>query len=624
MKQPTPSSRVIRVGTFELEPRTGELTRDGLKAQLSVQPLQVLLALLERPGELVTREELVRRLWPEGTFVDFDHSLNKAVNKLREVLGDAAENPTYIETLPRRGYRYIGPVTKEVQAETVFLAPSATDDRATLRAEDRPPPKTRKFLYAVITIGLVGCMALAIMNVGGLRDWAMRRLGLPRAHVDSIAVLPLENLSKDPDQVFFADGMTDALITELAKAGATRVISRTSVMRYKTTQKDVRRIGSELNVDAVVEGTILRSGNRVRITVQLIQVSTDMHLWAQSFERDVSEVLQLQQEMATNIAHQIGSVVQTPEHPRTVNPEAYGAYLKGRYYFLQYTGDGWQKAIDYFNQAIQADPNFAPAYAGLAQSYLVAAGWNAYPPDEAHRKGKEAAHKALELDDQLASAHLAVAFVYAQEFDRVNAEKEYKRGLELNPSDSLAWQQHGNQILSEGRFDEAISEQERARRLDPLSAVINANLARAFYYARRYDNAIAQAQETLKLEPNYPIAFMWLERAYRQKGMLNEAYASRLAASKPEEVPIIRQAYRTSGYRGVLLAEAEAYKRIGALSEAARVYAQAQEKDSALTLLEECYQRRWPGPERLKVDPDFDPLRDEPRFQALMRQMGFD
>jgi tetratricopeptide (TPR) repeat protein len=378
-----------------------------------------------------------------------------------------------------------------------------------------------------------------------------------------------------------------------------------------------------LNVDAIVEGTILRSGNKVRITAQLIQVSTDMHLWAQSFERDVSEVLQLQEEVATNIARQIGRVVNTPEQTRTVNPEAYGAYLKGRFYFLQYTADGWQKAIEHFNQAIQDDPNFAPAYAGLAESYLVAAGWNAYPPDEAHRKGKEAAFKALALDNQLASAHLAVAVVYAQDYDRVNAEKEYRRGLELNPNDSLAWQQHGNEILSQGRFEEAIGEQERARRLDPFSPVINANLARAFYYARRYDDAIVQAQETLKLEPNYPMAYMWLERSYRHKGMLDKSVAARLSASKPEEAQNIRQIFRTSGYRGVLLAEAETYKRIGALSEAARVYAQAGEKDTALTLLEECYKRHWPGPERMKIDPDWDPLRAEPRFQELLRQMGF-
>jgi tetratricopeptide (TPR) repeat protein len=298
--------------------------------------------------------------------------------------------------------------------------------------------------------------------------------------------------------------------------------------------------------------------------------------------------------------------------------------LKGRFYFLQYTGEGWLKAIDYFNQAIAADPNFAPAYAGLAESYLVARGWNAFPPDEALRKGKAAAQKALQLDATLASSHLAMGAVHAQEWDHVNAETEFSRGLELNPNDSLAWQQHGNHLLSHGRFQEAIAEQERARTLDPFSPVINANLARAFYYSRRYDDAIAQAQETLKIEPKYPIALMYLERAYRHKGMFDEAVAARLEASKPEEAQAIAQAYKSSGYRGVLLVEVEAYKkRTGALVEIARAYAQAGNQQQALAALEECYRRHWAGLERLKVDPDFDPLRADQRYQTLLRQVGF-
>ena len=273
---------------------------------------------------------------------------------------------------------------------------------------------------------------------------------------------------------------------------------------------------------------------------------------------------------------------------------------------------------------MQADPNFAPAYSGLAQSYLVAANWNTFPQDQALRNGKEAALKALRLDDSLASSHLAMGVVYDQEYDRKKAEMEFARGLDLNPNDSLAWQQHGNHILSDGKFDQSIAEQERALRLDPFSSVINANLARAFYYARQYDQAILQAEKTLKLEPDYPIALMWLERSHRHKGSLNQAYVAQLAACKPENRGRFEHAYRTGGYRAVLLLEAEEYKRTRSLVEAARHYAQAGEKELALAALEETLANHWPGLDRLKVDPDFDPLRSEERFNRLLPLVGFE
>ncbi len=654
MEKPTPSATLIRVGTFELNTRTGELSGEGRKVQLTVQPLKVLLALLERPGELVTREEIVRRVWPADTFVDFDHSLNKAVNKLRDALGDSAEEPRYIETLPRRGYRVIAPVCPPQESGIAVVPPPVLELRpdgkpnsaedlplsSSLRltvaepyvaepsiagsSQDRQSAK-RKIRYFAVALGILVCAALLIFgNQGRLREAFLAPFKPAQSQIASLAVLPLENLSGDPEQSYFADGMTDALITEVAKVGATHVISRTSVMRYKGARKSVQQVGRELHVDAVVEGTIMRSGNRVRITAQLIQVSTDMHLWADTFERDMSEVLTLQQEVAANIARRIGAVVKPVESPRTVNPEAYGAYLKGRFYFLQYTADGWQKAIENFNLAVQADPNFAPAYSGLAQSYLVAAGWNTFPPDQALRKGKEAARKALDLDDSLASSHLAMGVVYDQEYDRKNAEKEFSRGLELNPNDSLTWQQHGNHLLSDGRFSEAIAEQERALRLDPLSPVINANLARAFYYARQYDQAILQAQQTLKLEPNYPIALLWLERADRHKGMFDEAFAAQLAACRPENRAAFERAYRSSGYPAILVLEAEEFKKTRSLVEAARHYAQASEKEQAFAYLEETARHGWPGLDRLKVDPDFDPLRTDPRYLPLLRRAGFD
>jgi TolB-like protein/DNA-binding winged helix-turn-helix (wHTH) protein/tetratricopeptide (TPR) repeat protein len=635
MEKQTFSSRFIEIGSLRLDPRTGELSGNGKSSQLSVQPLQALLILLERPGELITRDELVRRVWSGGTFVDYDHSLNKVVDKLRDALGDSAEQPTYIETLPRRGYRMIASV----------VVPDNSDDSANssippalIGSGQESPPKAdaladqpvksdrkwgRRALVAASAFLLLAS-AIVGLNTENIRRWVLQARRPAKAEFTSLAVLPLENLSGNAEQAYFADGMTDALITEIAKIQPARVISRTSVMRFKGTRKPVQQIGRELNVDAIVEGTVLQSDQRVRITAQLILVSSDMHIWADSFEGNTSEILSVQQEVASNIARKIGTVVRTVERPDTVNPEAYGEYLKGRYHFLQYTADDWQQAIEHFTRAIEADPNFAPAHAGLAQSYLVAAGWNTFPPDEALRQGEAAARKALALDGSLASSHLAMAVALDRLYDRKNAEKEFARGLELNPNDSLAWQQHGNHLLSDGRFAEAIAEQKHAIQLDPLSHMMKANLARAFYYAREYDEAIAQAQSALKLEPNYTSAFRWIEPSYRHKGMLEEAYRAQLAACSPEDRPQIEAAHRHSGYKGALLFEARRFYQTESLVESSRDYAQADDPLNALALLEETAKRGWPGLERLKVDPDFDPLRADPRFARLTKQAGFE
>jgi tetratricopeptide (TPR) repeat protein len=293
--------------------------------------------------------------------------------------------------------------------------------------------------------------------------------------------------------------MTDALITGLAKVGSTRITSRTSVMRYKGTKKSVRDIGRELNVDALVEGTVTRSGRRVRITAQLIQVSTDMHLWAETYERDLSEVLELQREVATDIASRINALVKPLDQARTVSPEAYGLYLKARYFFYQYTSEGWQQAIGHFNRAIERDPGCAPAYSGLSDAYLVAGAYGAIPTQEALTYGKAAAVKALELDDTLASAHYALATAYAwYDWNWTNAEREFRRGLELDPNDALGRNWYGGYLSLLGRHEEAIDQHEMARGLDPLSLIVNANLARALYWARRYDEAIAQARKTIR------------------------------------------------------------------------------------------------------------------------------
>jgi TolB-like protein/DNA-binding winged helix-turn-helix (wHTH) protein len=603
--------RIFRFGAFAVDVRTGELTSAGRRTPLREQPLQLLLALLERPGELITRDELTRRLWPADTFVDFDRGLNKAMNHLRDALSDSAEHPQFIETLPRKGYRFIAPVTQDPQ--DVEQA-----------ADGAPPTPSRTRVWLAVAAGVVAAIGIAIAaDVRGPRSWMASRRAAP--HITSLAVIPLENLSDDPEQDYFADGMTDALITDLAKTGSLRITSRTSVMRYKGTKRTIKDVGRELDVDAVVEGTVTRSGSRVRITAQLIQVSTDMHLWAETYERDVSEIFELQRSVAMDIARRVNVVVRPLDRARMVQPEAYGLYLKGRYAFYQYTSQGWQRAIEHFNRAIERDPTFAAAYAGLADTYLVAGAYDAIPADEALTRGKAAAARALELDEGLARAHYALATAYTwYDWDWGNAEREFRRALELNPNDALGRNWHGGYLSLRRRHDEAIGEHERARDLDPLSSIVNANLTRALYWARRYDEAIAQARRTREMDPRFSVALFWLEGSLRHQGLFHEAVELRQLVSTPEQAQIIARTFERGGFNALLREGGERFRKSGAPVIAARCYAQIGEKEEALALLEACALRRCSSLVNVIVEPDFDVLRAEARFQQLVRKVDPD
>ena len=611
MGSPYPDSTFFRYrfGAFELNSQTGELASDGQKLQLRDQPLKLLLAMLEQPGELVLREALARRLWPEGTFVDFDRGLNKAVLHLREALGDSAEHPQFIETLPRKGYRFIAPVSQD-----------PPEVPATPIPEKDAGPRFR--LWMSVSFAALAVTIVMLGRVGAARNWISNRSHLT-TQISALAVIPLENLSGDPDEEYFADGMTDELITDLAKTSSVRITSRTSVMQYKGTRKNVHDIGRELNVDVVVEGTVTRTGDRVRITAQLIQVATDMHLWAESYDRNVSEILNLQSEVGTDIARRISSMVKPLAQGRRVNPQAYGFYLKGMYSFYRYTSEAWLQAIEYFNHATALDPEFAPAYAGLADVYLVAGAYGSIPTQEALARGKAVAVKALQLDYKLASAHYALATALAwYDWDWTSAEKEFQRGLTLNPNDALGRNWYGAYLSIRGRHEKALDENERARELDPFSVIINANLVRSLYWGRRYDEAISQAKKTVQLDPKFGLALFWLEGSLRHKGMFTEAVALRQAVTTPENVQLIAHKYQTLGFPALLRENGERFKKDGALVEAARCFAQIGEKEQALSLLEDCYERRCSSMVTLKAEPDFDVLRSEARYQDLERRLG--
>ena len=529
-------------------------------------------------------------------------------NHLREALGDSAEQPRFIETLPRKGYRFIAPVTstgEDVETASLPVTPLESSRRRWLR----------------LPVVLIAGIGIAIGAGIGVRNWVASRSSPPR--IAALAVLPLENLSGDAEQQYFADGLTDALITDLAKMGSTRITSRTSVMQYRGTRKSIKEIGRELNVDAVVEGTVMYAGNRVRVTAQLIQVSTDMHLWADTYEREVSSILDLQRSLATNIARRINVFVKPLDRPRVVKPEAYGLYLKGRYAFYKYTSAGWREAIEHFNSAIEKDPEFAPAYSGLSETYLVAGAYFAIPTEEALTRGRVAAAKALQLDDTLASAHYAMATAHTwDDWAWASAEREFQRGLELNPNDSLGRSWNGGYLSVLGRHDEAIAEHERARELDPLSVVANVTLTRALYRARRYDDAIAQARRTLELDPGFGLALFWLEGSLRHKGLFKEAVELRQSVAAPEDAQTIAQTFHRDGIQAVLRQSGETFRKNGLLVTAARCFAQSGDRQDAIAQLETCAQRRRSDFVSLNVEPDFDELRTDPRFQKLVRQIG--
>jgi TolB-like protein/Flp pilus assembly protein TadD len=465
-----------------------------------------------------------------------------------------------------------------------------------------------------------------------------RNIFFPGHHeaIDSIAVLPLANLSGDPEQEYFADGMTEALIANLGKIGALRVISRQSVMRYKGSDKPLPEIARELNVDAVVEGTVVRSGDKVRITAQLIEAATDRHLWVESYERDLRDVLALQSEVARAIAREIEVELTSQEQvrlvsARPVDPEAYELYLRGRYHYDKWTKEGFENAIEYFQKAIEADPNYAQAYAALANSN----GWLWFmgylPPEEYSSRFTALIKKALEIDDALPEAHLSLAqnkFYY--KWDWMGAEPEFKRAIEHSPSLVEAHQEYAFYLTAMGRLAEAMAEAKRAQQLDPFSYPVNETLGMVYYNARQYDQAIAQYRQAAELEPNNPRTPRSLARIYEQMGRYEDAVTARqramtLSGDPPEEVEALARAYSEPGPEGYWMWRLERLKGryVRNPSTTAAIYAHLGDKDQAFAWLEKAYAARSIDMIWLKVNPLWDSLRSDPRFQDLLRRMNF-
>jgi TolB-like protein/DNA-binding winged helix-turn-helix (wHTH) protein/Tfp pilus assembly protein PilF len=624
------SAALAHFANFEFDLRTGELRRDGTSLKLQPQPARVLTLLVSQPGKVITRQELAEQVWGTETFVDFEQGLNFAIRQIRTALEDDADHPRFLETLPKRGYRFIAEV--EGPPKAAVVAAESKAESPPPGEENRPGknPRSSTTLWAVAGAGVLLLTVLAIRRLGPGSD----PKGTP-GPIQSVAVLPLVALSADPVQEYFSDGLTDELITELAKIGDLRVISRTSVTGYKGTHRRVPEIGQELHVDAIVEGTVERVGDRVRIRAQLIHAATDQHLWAESYDRDLSDVLRLEGDVARDIAQQIGhrrseQRTQLPDN-RAVPVGAHEDYLKGRYYWNKRTKAGLQKGIEYFQKAIEQDPNYALAYAGLADSDIMLANWGFRSPGEAYPNAKAAARKALELDPQLVEAQTSLAYItLLYDWDWEGAERGFRQAIALNPNYASAHHFYSICLMTSGRQAEALAEIRRAQELDPLSLIINSVHGWIYYEGRQYDQAILQYTKTLEMDPSYVPALQDLGTSYVRMGAYRKAIAQ------------FEKAIASAGDNGVVLSDlAQAHALAGDPAEAQKILQKLQKpaatfvspwdlsliyvalgnKRRAIGLLQKAADEHVGWVVLLGVDPALDPLRAEPQFKELMRRV---
>ena len=623
------SRLVLRFDDFEVHVHSGDLRKHGRPVRLQEQPFQILRALLEKPGEIVSREDLRRQLWPADTFVDFDDGLNTAVKKLRDTLGDSSERPRYIETIPRRGYRFIGTIEGEAaRAETSGTGHAANAQFDGVEHEANGTRTT--WLWASAVAIVLAATLISAWMLFRVRSAAIGN----NAPIASLAVLPFSNLSGDPSQEYFADAMTDEMTSDLAKIGALRVISRTSAMHYKGTSSTVPQIARELNVDGVIEGSVLRTGNQVRITVQLIDARSDAHRWSESYERDLKDILSLQSEVAHTIASQVQAVITPAEQLRlqsnSVNADAYNAYLLGAYFARKKSPAAIEKAIEHFQNAIRIDPNYARAYAGLANAYAEREIWGGVGIGKFIDQIRAATLKALELNDELPEGHALLARIHFQfDWDWQGAEREYKRAIELNPNLADTYASYAYYLQAMSRHGDALAAAHHAVELDPVSASAYSDEGRIEYRARQYEKAISSYQRALELDPSFIPALSRIVDAYELMGKFDQALeaAKRLQQtdySPDAEMFELAWIYARTGKRRQaleLVRRAEDKKLPGNSLGAICAYAALGDSVRALARLQDGIKDRSVLP-FVFVDPKLDPLRSDPRFKAMILHVG--
>jgi TolB-like protein/DNA-binding winged helix-turn-helix (wHTH) protein/Flp pilus assembly protein TadD len=651
MDAPPGFSRRIRTGLFEIDFASGELHKEGRKVPLQGQPLRVLAILLERPGEVISREELQTRLWPAETYVSFDEGLNTAIRKLRVALGDTAENPRFLETIPRRGYRFIAPVqatipdlVTETPAETPTTTPGKVADVDQTGTAPATPGRRQRWTAISLLVAL-------ILTMGGLAYFLHRQSlarTLPMKRI-MLAILPFQNLSNDPQQEYFSDGLTEETITDFGQLSPEQlgVIARTSAMAYKHTNKTISEIGRDLGVDYVLEGSVRRSGSEVRVSAQLIRVSDQTHLWAKNYDRELHDVLQIQNELGTSIASQVQLNLTSQRQSdltmiRTVNPEAYDLYLQGRFYWNERNPAAIRHSIAYFNRAINVDPDFAMAYVGLADAYNISNVAGGVSAEESLPKAKAAALRAIALDPTIAEAHAALGMDLSHyDFDFPGARREFLQAIGLNPNSAYAHFFYANcYLLPMGKNSEAIAENGKALELDPLSLPISNFMGMTYMFAGRYDESRKQFERTIAMDPTFPLAHEYLAWLLAMMGNYEESVQEKekselLNGAAPDaaaaHAATLQQAFRKGGERAywqTILNEALAsYQRsqgsTPSAGNVAAVYALAGEKDRAFEWLAKAYNEH-DGMEisLVRSDPAFRNLRGDPRFSDLLRRMG--
>lgn len=607
----------LKFDDLELDLGSYQLRRSGSVVKLEKIPMELLILLASRNGQLVSREEIVEKLWGKDVFVDSAHGVNTAIRKIRNALQDDPEKPRFIETVVGKGYRFVAPL-------------AAAPEEIATPAPDEPRPRSRSFL-------LISACLIGVISVGAY--WGLRYFwpaGPAQGGRTMLAVLPFENLTGDPNQEYFSDGLTEEMITQLGRLDPRQlgVIARTSAMSYKHSAKAVDQIGRELGVNYILEGSARREGGRLRVTAQLIQVRDQTHVWAAEYDREMQSVLQVQSEVASAIGTEVRLKL-APEqrartgNPRAVNPEAYEAYLKGRYFIEKWTEEGTRVGREYFEQAIQKDPSYALAYAGLADSYVW--GRVGLPPEEALQRARTAATKALELDDTLGEPHAALGQIkFVKDWDWAAAEAQFKRAIDLNPNDANALHMYSHYLLSMGRMKESLEVSRRALEHDPVSPTMQLHLGFHYLIARQYDLAIPQYLKVLQMDPGFPDAHNQLAVAYRQKGMLDQSVSEylqeqALMGTTPEQISELKSAYSRSGMRGFWLTVLEFTESSGESKispyQIASYYAILNKKDESFEWLEKAYNAHDALLVAIKTDSDFDNLHLDSRFADLLLRM---
>jgi TolB-like protein/DNA-binding winged helix-turn-helix (wHTH) protein/Tfp pilus assembly protein PilF len=635
------SGTSYRFGLFEADGRTGELRKQGRQLKLRGRPFDILILLLARGGDVVSREELRQQLWQADTFVDFDHGLNSAINRLREALGDSAENPRFIQTLPKRGYRFIAPI--EVPPSAVLAtvpAPLFLQPLPPLQPSEPAPASPRRLspLSRAVLALAFGALAVAVVLAV-----LYLRVGRPPSGTSSrmtLAVLPFQNLSNDAEQEFFSDGFTEEMIAELGALDPDHlgVIARTTTMLYKGAKKDVGQIKRDLGVDYVLEGSIRRAGPRMRITAQLIQTTDMTHLWAESYDRNVSDVLAIQSEVAMKIARSLALALKRPRpdglRTAAASFPAYELCLRGKFFREQATEEGARKAIEYFQRAIAIDPSYAPAHSGLADCYrlLGAPGWEVEQPADLLRRAKAGAERALQLDPQSSEAHAVLSMVKLDyDWDLPGSEREVLEAIRLNPSSVQAHQYYSSTLTTMGRMEDATREAHRAMELDPLSATAGASLGIRYWYDGRIDQAVAEFNKTLEANPEFGVAHWGLAQCYRQRGdTARELDELRRAVTLSGNSAYMRAhlAYglATSGDRERALAiqhelEAEGRERYASPYHFALMAAGLGDQAGMMRALERAFADRSGWMVFLPVEPEFSGVRQLPAFRQLLARV---